>query len=83
LNSLVDLATVNLRLSERGDVKLNADVPPFLKALRAGSFVPLNVGLVVVAAAGFTLPFLPLGVLAVWAVRRYRRGRPGVRSMPT
>ncbi len=73
LASQVDLATVDLRLSERDDLRLKGDVPAFATALRAGWVVLVNVGLVGVAAAGFLLPFTPLVVAGWWAVRRLRR----------
>ena len=75
LSSQVDLATINLRLTERGDVEVSREVPAFLKAVRAGWVAVLNVLLVVVAIAGFGLPFVPFGLLTWRAVRRYRRRR--------
>ncbi len=82
LSSQVDLATINVRLTERGDLAVNREVPPFLKALRAGSVAVLNALLVVVAIAGFTLPFAPFGVLVWWVVRRYRRRRGSLPRPP-
>lgn len=78
LSSQVDFATVNLRLTERGDIEVTGEVPAFLKALRAGWVAVLNVVLVVVAVAGFSVPFVPFAVLGWWAVRRYRRRSPPV-----
>jgi hypothetical protein len=76
LSSQVDLATINLRLTERGDIEVNPEAPGFLKSLRAGWVALLNVVLVVVAVAGFSVPFVPFAVLVVWAVRRSRRRDP-------
>jgi hypothetical protein len=72
LSSRVDMATVDLRLTERGDLRLQAEVPTFTRALRAGwsaAAVTVRAG---VAAAGFVLPFAPLGLAGWWVVRRRR-----------
>ena len=70
LASQVDLATINLRLTQRGDIELRAEVPPFTKAVRAGWSVAVVVVRAGVAATGFVLPFAPLGLLGWWALRR-------------
>ena len=73
LASQTDLATIDLRLTERGDVELHADVPAFTQALRAGWTA---LGVVVhagAAVAGFLLPFTPLALAGWWAVRRRHR----------
>ena len=72
LSSQVDLATINLRLTERGDLQVKAEVPAFAKALRAGWSVLGVVARAGVATAGFVLPFAPLGLAGWWAVRRRR-----------
>ncbi len=72
LDSQVDLATVNLRLTERGDIEVNPELPGFLKAVHAGWVVLANLGLAGVALAGFLLPFTPLALVAWWVVCRRR-----------
>lgn len=72
LSSQVDLATINLRLTERGDLQLKAEVPAFTKALGAGWSALAVVISAGVATAGFLLPFAPLGLAGWWAVRRRR-----------
>src|SRR5205085_11901921 len=73
LTSQVDLATIDLRLTERADLRVNRDVPRFPATLRTGSVALLNLGLALVAAAGFLLPFTPLPAAAWWITRRHRR----------
>lgn len=75
LNTQVDLATINLRLTERGDLQVNHEVPAFQKAVLAGWVALVNVVLVVTAVAGFLLPFAPLALVAGWLARRSRRRR--------
>ena len=72
LASQTDLATIDLRLTERGDVDLHADVPAFAQALRAGWTALGVVAHAGAAVAGFLLPFAPLAVAGWWAVRRRR-----------
>lgn len=72
LSSQADLATINLRLTERGDLQLKAEVPGFTKAVRAGWSALAVVVRAGVAAAGFLLPFTPLGLAGWWALRRRR-----------
>lgn len=73
LSSQVDLATINLRLTERGDLQLRAEVPTFSRALRASGSAAAVAVRAGVAATGFVLPFAPLGLAGWWAVRRRRR----------
>ena len=87
LTNQVEMATINMRLTETADLEVNREVPGFLKALRTGWVALLNVLLGVVAVAGFILPFAPLIVLGWWIVRRYRshhprRNRPWPPSYP-
>ena len=72
LTSQVDLATINLRLTERGDLQLRAEVPAFPKAVRAGWSALAVVVRAGLAVAGFLFPFAPLGLAGWWAVRRRR-----------
>jgi hypothetical protein len=72
LDSQVDLATVNLRLTERGDIAVNREVPAFPTAVRAGWVVLANLALAGVAIGGFLLPFTPLAVFGWCALRRRR-----------
>ena len=65
-------ATINLRLTERGDLQLKAEVPAFTRAVRAGWSALEVVVRVGAAGAGFLLPFAPLGLAGWWAVRRRR-----------
>jgi hypothetical protein len=74
LSSQVDLATINLRLTERGDLQVKAEVPQFTKALGAGWSALAVVARAGLAAAGFVLPFAPLGLAGWWAARRRRPG---------
>ncbi|MDP1803902.1 MAG: DUF4349 domain-containing protein [Acidimicrobiales bacterium] len=80
LTSQVDMATINLRLTERGDLQLKAEVPAFSRALRAGWSALALVARVGVASAGFLLPFAPLGLAGWWAVRRRRVAEECVRG---
>ena len=73
LTSQADMATINLRLTERGDIEVRAEVPAFDKALRAGWGALAIVARVGVAGAGFVLPFAPVGLAGWWALRRRRR----------
>jgi hypothetical protein len=72
LSSQVDLATINLRLTERGDIALKAEVPPFSRALRASWSALVLTVRIGVATAGFVLPFTPLALAGWWAIRRRR-----------
>jgi hypothetical protein len=72
LTNQVALATIKVRLTETADLEVSAEVPGFLNALRAGWVVLLNAMLALVAAAGFLLPFAPVGGLGWWIVRRHR-----------
>lgn len=83
LSSQVDLATINLRLTERGDIELRAEVPPFTRALRASWSALVLVVRVGVASAGFLLPFAPLGLAGWWAVRRRRVAKEILRHRVT
>ena len=76
LTDQVELATINVRLTESADLEVSREVPGFLEASRTGWVALLNVLLGVVAAAGFLLPFSPLVVLGWWIVRRLRSRRP-------
>ena len=70
--SQVDMATINVRLTERSDVALKAEVPAFNRALGAGWSALVLVVRAGAAAAGFLLPFSPLALAGWWAVRRRR-----------
>jgi hypothetical protein len=76
LTNQVELATINVRLTESADLEVNREVPGFLKALRTGWIALLNLLLGVAAGAGFVLPFAPLVALGWWIVRRYRSRHP-------
>ncbi|HVF13505.1 MAG TPA: DUF4349 domain-containing protein [Acidimicrobiales bacterium] len=76
LTSRVEMATINVLLTERTDLELNRELPGFLKALRAGWVALLNVLLVIVAVAGFLLPFAPLALGGWWLIRRFRLRHP-------
>jgi Domain of unknown function (DUF4349) len=75
LNSQVELATINLRLTERSDVEVSDDLPGFVSGLRSGWVALATIALVLVVIVGFLLPLLPVAGVAWWAVRRYQRGR--------
>jgi Domain of unknown function (DUF4349) len=66
LSSQVDLATIDLRLTERAD----ASLPAFTAALRAGWDAFLLAVRAGAAASGFLLPFAPLFLAGWWVVRR-------------
>ena len=66
LSSQVDLATIDLRLTERAD----ASVPAFAAALRAGWSAFLITARAGAAAAGLLLPFAPVALAGWWVVRR-------------
>lgn len=72
LSAQVDLATINLRLTERGDLQVQAEVPPFTRAVGAGWSALTVVARVGLASAGFVLPFAPLALAGWWLARRRR-----------
>lgn len=76
LRDQVDLSTVTVRFTEERetDPEVADDLPGFVKAFRAGGVALANVGLVLLAAVGFALPFVPF-VAAAWFGRRWWRRR--------
>lgn len=88
LQSRVDLATVTVQLVERSAAEPSDDLPSFLQGLRGGWVSLVTVGQVVLAAAGFLTPFLPLALVGFLILRRYLRRRrlrrpPGSGGEPT
>ncbi len=78
LRDQVDLSTVTVRFTEERetDPEVADDLPGFVKAFRSGAVALANVGLVLLAAVGFSLPFAPF-LAAAWFGRRWwRRRRP-------
>lgn len=61
LRDQVDLSTVTVRFTEDREIdpEVADDLPGFVKAFRAGGVALANVGLVLLAAVGFALPFVP------------------------
>jgi hypothetical protein len=82
LNDQVDLSTITLTVTERSSLEVNDDVPGFLKSVRTGAVALANVALVLVAAAGFLLPFVPFLIVGWWLFRRYRRRHPRAQRPP-
>ena len=76
LRDQVDLSTVTVRFTEdrETDPEVADDLPGFVKAFRAGGVALANVGLVLLAAVGFALPFVPF-LAAAWFGRRWWRRR--------
>lgn len=76
LRDQVDLSTVTVRFTEERetDPAVADDLPGFVKAFRSGAVALANVGLVLLAAVGFALPFAPL-LAAAWFGRRWWRRR--------
>lgn len=76
LRDQVDLSTVTVRFTEERetDPEVADDLPGFVKAFRSGVVALANVGLVLLAAVGFALPFAPF-LLAAWFGRRWWRRR--------
>jgi hypothetical protein len=76
LRDQVDLSTVTVRFTEERetDPEVADDLPGFVKAFRAGGVALANVGLVLLAAVGFALPFVPF-LAAAWFGRRWWRRR--------
>ena len=72
LASQTDMATIDLRLTERGDLEVRAEIPAFTRALGAGWSAVGVVARAGAAAAGFLLPFSPLVLAGWWALRRRR-----------
>jgi hypothetical protein len=72
LTAQVDLATINLHLTERAGPAVTKDLPGPLRAMRAGWVVLVNTVLALVAVAAFLVPFLPLLLMARWLLRRRR-----------
>ncbi|MDQ3147042.1 MAG: DUF4349 domain-containing protein, partial [Actinomycetota bacterium] len=82
LRAQVDLATVTLSLREPPPVvgeeaEVSDDIPGFMRGLRTGAVVFVNVAQAVVTGVGFVLPFLALALLVGlplrWALLRRRR----------
>lgn len=69
----VDLATIRVTFTESDKATVSKDLPGFVEALRSGAVTLGNIVLVLVAAAAFALPFLPLVVLGWWLRRQWRR----------
>lgn len=77
LRARVELSTVTLRLTERGEPKVSDDIPGFLQGLRSGWVALRNTGGVALTVLGFLLPFLlvlvPFTLVARWAWKRRPR----------
>lgn len=80
LDDRVQLATVDVTLTEQRQTEVSDDVPGPAKALRAGVVALVNVGQVLLAGAAFLLPFVPLLLLGAWLARRARRRRRAERQ---
>ena len=72
----VDLATIRVTFTESDKATVSKDLPGFVEALRSGAVTLGNIVLVLVAAAAFALPFLPLVVLGWWLRRQWRHRHP-------
>ncbi|MCB0989083.1 MAG: DUF4349 domain-containing protein [Microthrixaceae bacterium] len=84
LRDQVDMSTVTVSFTEdqATDPEVADDLPGFAKAFRAGGVAVANVGLVLVAALGFLLPFSPI-LIAAWFGRRWWRRRHPKAPKPT
>ena len=82
ISAQVDLATIELQLTERGQPKVDRNIPGFLQGFRRGWVSFRNALGGALTAIGFLVPFLavvvPLGLLVRWRRRRTRR-----RALPT
>ncbi|MEO6629104.1 MAG: DUF4349 domain-containing protein [Aquihabitans sp.] len=76
LNNQVDLATITVRFTEKGEPTVAKDVPGFVGSVKRGGVAVVNVLLVVAAVIGFILPFLPFVALGWLGVRVWRKRRP-------
>jgi hypothetical protein len=76
IESQVDLATVDLLLTEHAEVAVSDDLPAVVDALRAGWVALLTAGQVLAVVLAFSLPFLPFALVGWWGIRRYRRRHP-------
>ena len=75
LTDQVELATIDVRLTERDDIRVNEDLPSFLGGLRSGWVAVVTLSQFVLVTLGFLLPFLPFVALAVWLILRYQKRR--------
>lgn len=71
----VDLATIEVTLTERSEPAASGDIPGFSRGARTGAAALADIARVAVTAIGFGLPFLAV-LLPVGAVAKFVRHRP-------
>ena len=76
LNNQVDLATIAVRFTEKGEPTVAKDVPGFVGSVKRGGVAVVNVLLVAAAVLGFILPFLPFVALGWLGLRAWRKRHP-------
>jgi len=83
LDDQTSLATITVRFTEKAEPpEVDEDLPGFVQALKAGGVAVVTALLVLLAAVGFLLPFLPFVALAWFGVRWYRRRHPKPEPTP-
>ena len=75
LDDRVELATIDLTVTERQEAEISDDVPGPAKALRAGGVAVVNIGQVLLAVGAFLVPFAPFLLAGAWLARRTARRR--------
>lgn len=78
LASRVDLATIDVTLTERTGMRVSDDLPGFATSLGLGWVTLVNVVKVGVVLVGFLLPFAPFALGGVWLLHRHLRRRRSV-----
>jgi len=82
LANRVDLATIELTLTVRGDPTVDKDIPGFLRGIRTGWVAFVNFLALIVTAVGLVAPFLLIAAPALLLLRWWRRNHPRRRLQP-
>ncbi|MEZ5205131.1 MAG: DUF4349 domain-containing protein [Acidimicrobiales bacterium] len=80
LQDRVELATLDLTLSEKDAPEVSDDLPGPLDALRTGAVTVGNLGLLLLAAVAFLVPFSPFLLAGWWLWRRTKPRREARRA---
>lgn len=77
LDDQTTLATITVDFTEKaGDPTVDKNLPGFVQALKSGGVAFVTVLTLIVAALGYTLPFLLVAAAGWYGYRRYRRRHP-------
>ena len=86
ISAQVDLATIEVHLTERGVPEVSDDIPGFMQGLRHGWIAFRNTLSGIVTVLGFVLPFLgvllPFALVLRWWLRRRLRAQRPPASVP-